>query len=176
MSSTFSLETKRLRLRPVTADDVADLVALHEDPLVARFMGVRDRGWYEWRVEASAEEWVQRGHGLTAIVARGDGRFLGRTGFKYWPQFDETELGWVLRPEARGQGFATEAAGAVLRWGLERFEPPYFTAMIRPDNVASIAVAERLGMHPIRRDELQGDAVTIYATGPAAPPSMPVTA
>jgi RimJ/RimL family protein N-acetyltransferase len=175
MSSTFSLETERLRLRPVTADDVDDLLALHGDPLVARFMGVRDRRWYERRLEASTEEWAQRGHGLTAILAREDGRFLGRTGFKYWPQFDETELGWVLRPQARGQGFATEAAEAMLRWGFERFRPPYFTAMIRPDNAASIAVAERLGMHPIRRDELLGDAVTIYASGPAAPPPMRLT-
>jgi RimJ/RimL family protein N-acetyltransferase len=175
MSSTFSLETRRLRLRPVDAGDVDEMVALHEDPLVARFMGVRDRDWYEARVEASTEEWEQRGHGLTAVLARGDGRFLGRTGFKYWPQFNETELGWVLRPEARGQGFATEAAGAVLRWGFERFAAPYFTAMIRPDNLASIAVAERLGMHPIRRDELLGDPVTIYASGPDVPPAIRLT-
>jgi RimJ/RimL family protein N-acetyltransferase len=176
MSSTFSLETRRLRLRPVDAGDIDDLVALHEDPLVARYMGVRDHDWYEARIKASAEEWAQRGHGLTAVLARGDGRFLGRTGLKYWPQFDETELGWVLRPEARGRGFATEAAGAVLRWGLEQFAPPYFTAMIRPDNVASIAVAERLGMHPIRRDELLCDPVTIYASGPEAPPAIRLTA
>jgi RimJ/RimL family protein N-acetyltransferase len=176
MSSTFSLETKRLRLRPADAGDIDEMVALHDDPLVARYMGVRDRAWYEARIEASAAEWAQRGHGLTAVIARGDGRFLGRTGFKYWPQFDETELGWVLRPEARGQGIATEAAGAVLRWGFEQFAPPYFTAMIRPNNAASIAVAERLGMHPIRRDELLGDPVTIYARGPAAPPAIRLTA
>ncbi|HEV2858510.1 MAG TPA: GNAT family N-acetyltransferase [Solirubrobacterales bacterium] len=175
MSSTFSLETKRLRLRPVTADDIDDLVALHDDPLVARYLGVRDRGWYEWRIEASAEEWKQRGHGFTAIVDPADGRFLGRTGLKYWPQFDETELGWVLRPEAHGKGYAAEAAAAVLQWGFERFDPPYLTAMIRPDNVASIAVAERLGMHPIRRDELLGDPVAVYASGPAAPPATRLT-
>jgi RimJ/RimL family protein N-acetyltransferase len=176
MSSTFSLETERLRLRPVTAEDVDDLVALHDDPLVARYLRVRDREWYERRIVASDEEWEQRGHGLTAILDRADGRLLGRTGLKYWPQFEETELGWVLRPQARGKGFATEAAGAVLRWGLKRFEPAYFTAMIRPDNVASIAVAERLGMRPVRRDELLGDVVTIYACGPAAPPAMRLTA
>jgi RimJ/RimL family protein N-acetyltransferase len=175
MSSTFSLETKRLRLRPVTAEDIDDLVALHDDPLVARYLGARDRGWYERRVEASTEEWERRGHGFTAIEDAAGGRFLGRTGLKYWPQLGETELGWVLRPEARGEGFATEAAGAVLRWGFERFEPPYFTAMIRPGNVASIAVAERLGMHPIRRDELLGDPVVVYASGPAAPSAMRLT-
>ncbi|MDQ3724521.1 MAG: GNAT family N-acetyltransferase [Actinomycetota bacterium] len=168
MSSPFSLETERLRLRAATPDDVEDLARLHDDPLVARYMGARDREWYEWRIGASEEEWAERGHGFVVILDAADGRFLGRTGLKYWPEFDETELGWVLRPEARGKGFATEAAGAVLRWGLERFEFPYVTAMIRPENAASIAVAERLGMAPMRSDELDGVAVTIYGIGRAS--------
>jgi RimJ/RimL family protein N-acetyltransferase len=163
MSSPFSIETERLRLRAVTWDDLEQLVRLHDDPLVARYMGARDREWYEWRVGASLEEWVERGHGFVSIFDSSGERFLGRTGLKYWPGFDETELGWVLRPEARGQGLATEAAGAVLRWGFEQFDPPYITAMIRPDNAASIAVAGRLGMKPKRSDELLGDPVTVYS-------------
>ncbi|HEY6145098.1 MAG TPA: GNAT family N-acetyltransferase [Solirubrobacterales bacterium] len=163
MSSTFSLETERLLLRAAESGDAEELVRLHDDPLVAHYLGVRDREWYEWRLGVSAEEWAQRGHGLVTILDRADGAFLGRTGFKYWPQFDETELGWVLRPEARGRGVATEATRAMLRWGAGRLECPYFTAMIRPDNVASIAVAERICMTPLRDDELLGDAVTVYA-------------
>jgi len=163
MSSTFSLETERLLLRAAAPGDVEDFVQLHDDPLVARYLGVRDRDWYEWRLGVSAEEWAERKHGFVAILDRADGAFLGRTGFKFWPEFGETELGWVLRPEARGRGIATEAAAAMLRWGAAHLEVPYFTAMIRPDNVASIAVAERLGMTPLREDELIGDAVTVYA-------------
>jgi RimJ/RimL family protein N-acetyltransferase len=163
MSSTFSIETERLRLRPVVAGDVEELVRLHDDPLVAEYLGVRDRGWYEWRVEASDEEWAQRGHGFVVVLDAADGRFLGPTGLKYWPQFGETELGWVLRPEARGQGFATEATRALLDWGFEELDVPYVTAMIRPGNVASVAVAERLGMTPLRSDELLGDPVVVYS-------------
>lgn len=163
MSSPFSIETEHLRLRAVAWNDLEDLVRLHDDPLVARYMGVRDRDWYEWRIAASLEEWAERGHGFVSILDSNDGRFLGRTGLKYWPEFGETELGWVLRPEARGRGFATEAAAAVLSWGFERFDFPCITAMIRPDNAASIAVAERLGMEPIREDELLGDPVVVYA-------------
>ena len=165
MSSPFSIETGRLLLRAVTADDVGDLVALHEDPLVAEYLGVRDRDWYEWRVGASLEEWEQRGHGFVVIADAGSGRFLGRSGFKFWPEFGETELGWVLRPEARGRGVATEAARALLDWGFAELPVPYVTAMIRPGNEASIAVAERLGMAPRREDELLGDPVVVYSVG-----------
>jgi RimJ/RimL family protein N-acetyltransferase len=159
----FSHETERLRLRAVEAGDVDDLVRLHDDPLVAHYLGARDRDWYEWRVGASEEEWAERGHGFVVVLDPDSGRLLGRTGLKYWPQFGETELGWVLRPEARGRGIATEAARAVLRWGFERFDFPNVTAMIRPGNQASIAVAERLGMSPLRSDELLGEQVIVYS-------------
>jgi RimJ/RimL family protein N-acetyltransferase len=164
MPSTFSRETDRLRLRAAAEGDVEDLVRLHDDPLVAEYLGPRDRDWYEWRVAASIEEWSERGYGFV-VVEDAAGRFLGRTGLKYWPEFGETELGWVLRPEARGRGYATEAGQALLDWGFEGFDFPYVTAMIRPGNAASVAVAERLGMAPRREDELQGDAVVVYSIG-----------
>lgn len=160
----FSLATERLRLRQVKPGDVEELVRLHDDPLVATYMGARDREWYEWRVDASLEEWAGRGYGFV-VITDAAGEFLGRTGLKYWPEFGETELGWVLRPEARGRGFATEAARAVLDWGFEEFDLPYVTAMIRPDNAASIAIAGRLGMAPLREDELQGVEIVVYSIG-----------
>jgi RimJ/RimL family protein N-acetyltransferase len=163
MSSPFSLETERLQLRAASRGDVDQLVRLHDDPLVAEYMGIRDSEWYEWRIEASEAEWEERGHGFVVVLDRTSGSFLGRTGLKYWPEFGETELGWVLRPEARGRGYATEAAAAVLLWGFERFDFPYVTAMIRPGNAPSIGVAERLGMVPLRSDELLGDRVQVYS-------------
>jgi len=163
MQSTFLLETERLRLRAVTPEDVEELVRLHDDPEVARYMGLRDRDWHEWRIEASREEWAERGHGFVVVLDAGSGRFLGRTGLKFWPEFGETELGWVLRPEARGHGFATEAARAVLDWGFESLDVPFVTAMIRPGNDPSVAVAERLGMKAGRRDELNGDPIVVYS-------------
>jgi RimJ/RimL family protein N-acetyltransferase len=163
MSSLSSIETERLRLRPVAVDDLDEVVRLYEDPDVARFMGTPDREWLvEW-VKGSDGEWAELGYGRMVILDRAGGEFLGRTGLKRWPQFEETEVGWALRPEARGQGVATEAARAVLEWS-EQFELPYVTAMIRPDNPASIAVAERLGLSPMREDELLGVPVVVYST------------
>ncbi len=112
MSSTDSIETERLLLRPVQPDDLDELVRMHEDPAVARFIGAPERDWLAERIEWSRQEWSERGHGLLAILERGRGEFLVRTGLKFWPQFEETELGWVLQPEARGRGLATEAAAA----------------------------------------------------------------
>ncbi|MFL5871993.1 MAG: GNAT family N-acetyltransferase [Solirubrobacterales bacterium] len=166
MSLPISIETERLLLRPVGPDDLEQLVRLHEDPAVARFVGTPSREWLSERIGWSQEEWSKRGHGLLAILDRRSGAFLGRTGLKYWPQFEETELGWVLQPEARGRGIATEAAGAALHQGFSEHDLPYVTAMIRPDNARSIGVAERLGFQAVREDELLGVGVTVYSVRP----------
>jgi RimJ/RimL family protein N-acetyltransferase len=99
-----------------------------------------------------------------AILDGESGRFLGRAGLKHWPQFDETELGWVLRRDAWGHGYATEAAQACIEWGFSEFDLPYMTAMIAPASLRSIRVAERLGLAPQRKALLLDDPMIVYAT------------
>jgi RimJ/RimL family protein N-acetyltransferase len=160
----MEIETERLIIRPLALADLDALVELQAEPQVSRFMGVYGRAELSEWVKSVLEEWATRGHGRMAIVERDSGRFVGRTGMRHWPEFDEVELGWALATEVRGRGFATEAAGACLEWGLRELELEYVTAMIDPVNANSIAVAERLGMLPLRDDVLLGDPVIVYAT------------
>jgi RimJ/RimL family protein N-acetyltransferase len=157
------IETDRLILRPLTTADLDEFVEMHAMPDVMRTMGAFDRSAALTRLERNEHEWDERGHGLVAILERASGRFLGRSGLKYWPQFEETEVGWVLRPDVWGHGFATEAARACVDWGFQALEVPYLTAMIVPDNERSIRVATRLGMQPIRSDLLMELPVVVYA-------------
>jgi RimJ/RimL family protein N-acetyltransferase len=157
------LRTERLTMRPVSAADLDDLVAIHEDPMVRKVFGETTREEVvEW-IARSEREWAERGHGRVAIFDRESGAFLGRCGLRHWPEFDEVEVGWVLAPEARGRGVATEAARACLEWGFRDLEVPHVTAMIGPDNTPSIAVAERLGMTPLREDTLHGEPIIVFA-------------
>ena len=71
MPSPTSIETERLRLRPVAVDDLDEIVRLHEDPEVSRFMGNLDREWLvEW-VEGSDREWAELGYGRMVVLDRG---------------------------------------------------------------------------------------------------------
>jgi RimJ/RimL family protein N-acetyltransferase len=158
-----TIETTRLLLRRIGPEDLDELVAIHAEPPVARFMGTFDRPKASQWMEANERDWTERGYGRLAIVERATGRFLGRSGLKYWPQFDETELGWLLRPDAWRRGFATEAATACMNWGFQNLDVPYLTAMIHLDNGRSVAVAERLRMTPLRKDVLLGEPVTVYS-------------
>ena len=157
------IETDRLLLRPLTTADIDEVVAMHAMPEVVRTMGVFDRPAAMARLERNEREWEERRHGLVAMIERATGRFLGRSGLKYWPQFDETEVGWTLRSDVWGQGFATEAGRACIDWGFAAFDLPYLTAMILPDNRRSIEVAARLGMRPLRRDVLMELSVVVYS-------------
>ncbi|MGH8885780.1 MAG: GNAT family N-acetyltransferase [Egibacteraceae bacterium] len=157
------LETERLRLRPLTVGDVDEFVALHADGRVSRFVDSYDQPAALKRLAGVERQWIERGHGLCAVLLKESGSFVGRCGLEYWPQFDETEMAWVLRPQAWGRGYATEAAQACLEWGFARFPLEYVTAMINSENTASIAVAERLGFCVLREDVLGEIPVRVYA-------------
>jgi RimJ/RimL family protein N-acetyltransferase len=152
-----------LRMRPVESGDLEDLVTLHADPATVETFGEAKREEIAEWIERAVGEWEKRGHGRVAILDRESGEFLGRSGLKYWPEFDEVEVSWALTPAARGRGVATEAATACLEWGFRDLEVPYITAMIAPDNAASAAVAGRLGMTPLREDELHGRPIVVHA-------------
>ena len=163
-------------LRRYTLRDVDDLVALYADPEVKRFIPVtggygRDRATE--RVLADQREWEELGHRMLAIVESASGRFLGRVAIYDWAETNETEVGWVLRADARGRGFATEAGRACIAWAFANLPVPYVTAMIDPDNVASINVATRLGMSVLRHDRLFGRLVVVHAISRAGERAIP---
>lgn len=143
--------------------DLDEFVALHRDPEVVHFVRALDRVQAKERLRVNEQEWGERGHGLLAILDRSSNRLLGRVGLKYWPQFQETEAGWLLGRDAWGQGYATEAARACLNWGFARLPVAYITAMIHPGNTRSIRVGQRLGFEPAREDVLLGDPVIVHA-------------
>jgi RimJ/RimL family protein N-acetyltransferase len=162
------IETDRLLLRPLSPADLDEVVAMHAMPDVVRTMGTFAPSRMIARLEQNEQEWRERGHGLMAVVERDTGRFLGRSGLKYWPQFGETEVGWVLRADVWGRGFATEAGRACVEWGFGTLDLPYLTAMIVPGNDRSIRVADRLGMRPLRGDVLFDLPVVVYFLEPSA--------
>ncbi len=165
------IETERLLLRPMEPSDLDAFVALHAEPEVTRFIRPLGRVAAEERLQKDEREWAERGHGMLAVLDAGGGGFLGRCGLKHWPQFGETELGWALKRTAWGHGYATEAARACTEWGFSTLDVPYLTAMINAENARSIKVAERLGLTPLREDELLGDPVVVYALDRAAEPA-----
>lgn len=141
------LSTSRLLLRPLAAEDVDDLVRLHSDPKVTRFIGLFGNLDAGERIVAAEQHWATHGYGLMAVLNRNDGGFVGRCGLQNLPDRDEVELGWTLRRDAWGKGLATEAARACLAWAFDDIALTTVVSLIHPENGPAEHVAAKLGMH-----------------------------
>jgi len=144
------IETERLILRPWREEDVAEFARVTNTPAVMEFLGgVRDpdefRGSYE-RVTASQE---QNGFCFWMVERRSDGALLGFCGLKVGntPSIEgEIEIGWRLREDAWGQGYAREAAEATLEWAWQNLPCERVVAITAAGNKRSWGLMERLGM------------------------------
>ncbi|MEL6522144.1 MAG: GNAT family N-acetyltransferase [Pseudomonadota bacterium] len=134
------LTTARLVLRPAT---LVDFPVWEEMFLTGDFKGNSETAWDEFCVYTAA--WLLHGHGLLAVEEQATGRTLGFTllGLE-WDDY-EPELGWMLAPDARGQGIATEAAAALRDHATDLLGAGNFVSYIYSDNKGSRAVADRLG-------------------------------
>lgn len=142
------MQMSGVRLEPLSAEHVAGLDALAQDPDVQQNTYVpspppADFGttWLE-TYERGREEGTREGF---AIVDAEDGSFLGiAVAVRIDKEANEAELGYILAPEARGRGAATEALRQLTEWGfargLQRLE-----LRVDGDNDASKRVAERRG-------------------------------
>ncbi|MDH6124388.1 GNAT family N-acetyltransferase [Kitasatospora sp. GP82] len=159
----YVITTERLRLRPLTTAGADWWVSLHADGEVNRFVGTYTHEQAAARLRAIEDQWTRRGHGLCAVELTATGEPIGRSGLFWWEQFDETEAGWTFARAHWGQGYATEAARAVLGWGFGALGLQQITAMIHHGNTGSTAVARRLGFTPLREDELLGRPLTVHS-------------
>jgi len=159
----YVLETERLRLRPLTVDDVDRWVDLHADPQVSEFLSVYTPEQARTRLSQVEARWRERGHDLCAAELTSTGEFVGRIGLQHWPVFDEVEAAWAIHPRFRGHGYVTEAGSALLDWGFDRLDVGYITSMIAPGNLASARVAQRLGFTPLRAQVLGDHDLVVHA-------------
>ena len=160
-----TLETERLRLRAFREDDLDAFAAIYADAEVMRFIGdgeVVDRDG-TWRVMSLLlGHWQLRGYGIWAAEEKASGALVGRIGLwnpKGWPGL---EVGWLLARSRWGEGLATEGGRRALAWAFDMLAADHVISLIRPENVASIRVAEKLGESREGSARILGDEALVY--------------
>jgi RimJ/RimL family protein N-acetyltransferase len=144
-----SLTTTRLCLGPVTTADYPAIASLNSDPTVQRFLCLSkvpptyEQALADLPCFLSAPS--SHGGGLWCISSRTTGDFLGLVLLLYTDDRTEVEFGYRLLPRFWGQGYATEAGLAVVNHAFVDLGLTALCAIIHPDNLASSAVAEKLG-------------------------------
>jgi RimJ/RimL family protein N-acetyltransferase len=167
MTTSATIETARLHLRPMRADDFDALYEIFTDSRVMASFGselftpAQMQGWLDRNLAHQAEF----GYGLFSVIRKADGRLIGDCGLEQMLVEGETvaELGYDLRSDVWNQGYATEAASAVRDYAFQVLRLPRLISLIRVGNTASQRVAEKIGMQRAAEFERYGTRYWRYA-------------
>jgi ribosomal-protein-alanine N-acetyltransferase len=149
MHREFELETERLRLRRYRRSDLDELEAILGDPETMRYYPepYSRAKVLEW-IEDNIRRYREDGSGLWAMELRETGAFAGNCGpaVRVVQGTPQIELGWHVARPLWGQGLAPEAAAGCRDWAFEHLDAERVIALVRPENVPSRRVAEKIGM------------------------------
>jgi RimJ/RimL family protein N-acetyltransferase len=146
MIGTLRLETPRLVLRPTQLEDFEAWAEFMSDDEATRFIGGRQPRSVAWRSFLTmAGAWSLQRFAMFSVVEKSSGRWVGRVG-PWMPEgWPGTEIGWGIVRDRWCLGYATEAAAAAADWSLATLGWRDFIHVIDAGNLASRAVARKLG-------------------------------
>jgi RimJ/RimL family protein N-acetyltransferase len=162
-----TIETPRLLLRPMRAEDVDALLEIFSDPKVMASFGgaLFDREQMARWTERNLDHQARYGYGLFSVIFKAGGLLIGDCGLEHTDieGAPETELGYDFRSDYWGRGLATEAAAAVRDYAFQTLGLPRLVSLIRQGNTASRRVAERVGMRLSDEIRRYDQAYWVYA-------------
>lgn len=145
-----TLETERLILRPMRLDDAEDMYDYARREDVTRYLTWLPHGSITYTKDYLS--YIEARYAMGdffdfAVVEKESGRMIGTCGFtKIDTPNDSAEIGYVLNPKHHGKGYATEAAGEIVRFGFTALKLHRIEAKFMEGNTASLHVMEKLGM------------------------------
>lgn len=138
------LETRRLTLRRFAHQDWQVVQSYATNPAVMHYIeeGVMTLTQVQTWVDSNLGESAQ----AFPVILKQTGQLIGHMVFHLWFAPRTYEIGWVFHPAHQGQGYATEAAAALLRYAFTELQAHRVIATCQPENPASYRVMEKIGM------------------------------
>ncbi|MDR2011475.1 MAG: GNAT family N-acetyltransferase [Rhodanobacter sp.] len=163
------IETERLRLTALGERHFEDYASMLADASSTRFVGdghPLDR-MNAWRSMAMLlGHWSLRGYGIWAVELKDTGEFVGRVGLHNPEGWPDLELGWMLMPNQRHKGYATEACRAALDFAFNHLKAPRVVSLIDAENSESERIACRIGGRQATTIDFLGHATLVYIYHP----------
>ncbi len=168
MRAIPTINTSNLTLRAMRPEDFERYASIWADPDVVRHIGgtarSRDQSWKAFLTNAG--HWQMTGFGQWAVELHRTKQMVGQVGFFFaqralgedfdrWP-----EAGWVLAPEAQGQGFGREAVRAAHEW-FDRVVTGPLVCLMDPEHLRSQSLAETMGYRRMRCATMEGTQVRL---------------
>ncbi|GHD83393.1 RimJ/RimL family protein N-acetyltransferase [Salinibacterium amurskyense] len=161
-----TLATDRLTLRPHRIEDAARWYEIQSSPDVHKFTSWPERSRsesYAHLLHRTKHVKLLQANDFLALAIERDGQLLGDVSLHLRSvslSSRTAEISWILHPDAYGQGYAREAAEAMMEFAFNEAKIQWLVAVIDQSNQASIALAKRLGFRAMSRD---GDELSFVA-------------
>jgi RimJ/RimL family protein N-acetyltransferase len=167
------IRSERLDLRELDLQDDEFILRLLNEASFLRFIG--DKGV---RTLADARDYISQGpmdsyrrfgFGLYLTSLRASGEPIGICGLVKREGLADVDVGFALLSQYCSRGYASESAAAVLAYGKQQLRLQRIVAITAPDNHASIAVLEKIGLTFERLIRLSEHSPQLKMFGPAGP-------
>jgi len=165
----IKLETKRLYLRPINENDAQDFFEMDSNPNVHIFLGnnpVISIEQSKSKIAGVLQQYKDYGVGRLAMIKKDTEEFVGWSGLKFERElrheFDYYDIGYRLKEEFWGHGYATEAAIASLNYGFDDLKLKEICAAADINHIASNTILKKIGMIPSGTFEYEGSLCNWY--------------
>ena len=163
---TKILETERLVLRELVADDAAFINELLNTPKFLKYIGDRnvrsDEEARDFIVSRYRASYTNNGYGLWAVETT-DGTPVGMCGFVKRDYFDDPDSGFAFLPRHERKGYGYESAAATMRYGEEKLGFTKVFAITSLNNDASVGLLAKLGFDDNGIIEPQGESLRLFS-------------
>ena len=157
------IKTERLTIRSFRKSDIPEYAAIVADAKVTKFLGDGSPHSYEqasaYILDCIRSEAVE-GLARYAVILKETGELIGFCGFKRTSEY--IDMGWRYASRVWGNGYATEAAVAVLDYGIGTLKLSGIVAESTVENVGSVRVMEKIGMQFESFGQLRGQKTARY--------------
>ena len=159
------LRTERCLVREITVQDVDELYEIYKDKEIVKYM----ENLFEDKEEEReyTRKYIENmygfyGFGMWIVQRLDNGRIIGRAGLNVRDEYDDLELGYIIRKDEQKKGYAKEVCEAILRYAVEELEVQDINAFIHPDNTDSINLIKKLKFKKKEKVSLEGRNLDRY--------------
>jgi [ribosomal protein S5]-alanine N-acetyltransferase len=164
------LETERLLVREYVEEDAEAFFKLNTNPEVLRFVPDKALESVEQArqilIDHPIADYRKHGFGRGACILKSTGEQIGFAGLKYLEELGEVDVAFRLMRSHWGQGLATEAALASVRFGFTNLGLKQIIGLVMPENIASARVLEKTGLRYAETVTLWGHRFSKYVITP----------
>lgn len=159
------LETKRLKVRESTVEDVEDFYRIYREPSITYYMeNLFDQPDME---KAYIKNYIRQvygfyGYGLWTVLLKETGQVIGRAGLSVRDGYELPELGFVIEAAQQRKGYACEVCRAILDYAKEELRFDAVQALVKEENKASVSLLNKLGFTYRKKIYEEGTDYLLY--------------